>query len=457
MISQPSIQYAVAKDGVSIAYTTIGEGLTAIGMPPLPWSHLKAEWDDPGYRSWFELNAVNKRLVIYDTRGSGLSDRELPRADMDDFLLDVDAVADRMGLEKFALIGVSISGPSAIKYAARNPDRVSHLVLWCSPGRTSDVATPQGDALRVLRDSDWNLYTETIAHAMVAGWGSSDEARRFAALMRASIEPTSPVVTDLMYSHFDVTNEMAEVKCPTLVLQRAEATLPPVSAARYIATRIPNARLAVVEGGALLPWVGDMQEVIRIVDDFLGVSALRSPEAAMHSHDERTHVHGLVTLLFTDIENSTTLTQSLGDATAQAMVRAHNEIVRDALRTHGGREVKHTGDGIMASFSLASTAIEAATAIQRETAAHAAQENATPFRVRVGLNAGEPVSEDGDLFGTAVQLARRVCDQAEPGTILATDVVRQLAAGKGFLFADTGEATLRGFEDPVRLYEVRWQ
>src|SRR5688572_28962297 len=116
-------------------------------MPPIPWSHLQVELEDPGYRGWFEANAANKRLIRYDNRGSGLSDRDLRSFKLDDLLLDIDAVADRLGLEKFVLFGVSLSGPTAISYAARNPDRVSHLVLWCSPGRRADLASPQGEAL----------------------------------------------------------------------------------------------------------------------------------------------------------------------------------------------------------------------------------------------------------------------------------------------------------------------
>jgi adenylate cyclase len=163
----------------------------------------------------------------------------------------------------------------------------------------------------------------------------------------------------------------------------------------------------------------------------------------------------MVTILFTDMEGSTSLTQRLGDAKAQELLRTHNAIVREALKAHSGSEIKHTGDGIMASFASASRALECAIAMQRAFAGHneSAEE---PIGVRVGLNAGEPIAEDEDLFGTAVQLAARICAQAEPGQILAPIVVRELAAGKRFLFADRGEVVLRGFEDPVRLYEVRW-
>ena len=153
------------------------------------------------------------------------------------------------------------------------------------------------------------------------------------------------------------------------------------------------------------------------------------------------------------MESSTALTQRLGDAKAQELVRAHNTIVRDALKTHGGSEIKHTGDGIMASFLTASGALECAIAIQRAVEGQAD----TPLRVRIGLNAGEPVAEEQDLFGASVQLAKRVCDHAEPGQIVASNVVRELAAGKGFLFSDLGDVVPKGLEDPVRLYEVRWR
>jgi adenylate cyclase len=134
-------------------------------------------------------------------------------------------------------------------------------------------------------------------------------------------------------------------------------------------------------------------------------------------------------------------------------VRAHNVIVREALNAHAGNEIKHTGDGIMASFPTASGALDCAVAIQQSVAGHVD----TNLRVHIGLNAGEPVVEESDLFGTAVQLAQRICDSAEAGQILVSNVVRELAAGKRFLFADIGEVVPKGFEEPVRLYEVRWE
>jgi class 3 adenylate cyclase len=157
------------------------------------------------------------------------------------------------------------------------------------------------------------------------------------------------------------------------------------------------------------------------------------------------------------MESSTTITQQLGDAHAQQLVRAHNNIVRDALKAHGGSEIKHTGDGIMATFNSAAGAIECAISIQRGCDTHAVEHPTAPLRMRIGLNAGEPVAEERDLFGAAVQLANRVCTSAGPGQILVSDVVRQLSTGKRFLWSDMGHVPLRGFEDPVRLFEVKWR
>ena len=162
-------------------------------------------------------------------------------------------------------------------------------------------------------------------------------------------------------------------------------------------------------------------------------------------------------ILFTDMEGSTALTQRLGDAGAMALLRVHNTLIRDALHAHNGSEVKHTGDGIMASFVAVSGAVACAIRIQTAFASHNEGGPETPIRVRIGLTAGEPVMENGDLFGAAVQLASRICDCAEPDGILVANVIRELCMGKGFSFADSGERTLRGFEDPVRLYEVRWR
>ena len=166
---------------------------------------------------------------------------------------------------------------------------------------------------------------------------------------------------------------------------------------------------------------------------------------------------GIRTVLFTDVVNSTTLTQSLGDEVALAILGVHDTIVRDALAALGGREVKHTGDGIMASFVSAAGAVRCAVQIQRELDKHSQTYPDRPLKVRVGAAAGEPVEQHNDLFGSTVQLAARLCAHAQPEQILVSSAIAELCIGKGLLFEDLGEVTLKGFGSPVRAHAAAWR
>jgi class 3 adenylate cyclase len=165
---------------------------------------------------------------------------------------------------------------------------------------------------------------------------------------------------------------------------------------------------------------------------------------------------GIRTILFTDIVDSTALTQTLGDDAAMAFLDTHNTVVRNALGGSGGREVKHTGDGIMASFASAAAAVKCATQIQRELTRHAENRRGRPMKVRIGAAAGEPVEHHHDLFGCTVQLAARLCSYASPEQILVSNVIAELCLGKGFSFQDIGEVALRGFDRPIRAHAVVW-
>jgi len=166
---------------------------------------------------------------------------------------------------------------------------------------------------------------------------------------------------------------------------------------------------------------------------------------------------GIRTILFTDVANSTTLTQLIGDEAALAMLGVHDTIVRDALAALGGREVKHTGDGIMASFVSAAGAVRCAIEIQRELDKHAQDNPERPLKVRVGAAAGEPVEQNNDLFGSTVQLAARLCAHAQPEQILVTNAIAELCLGKGLSFEDLGEVSLKGFGHPVRAHAATWR
>jgi class 3 adenylate cyclase/pimeloyl-ACP methyl ester carboxylesterase len=448
---EPRIQYAQTADGVSIAFWTRGKGEPFVCMPNVPWSHVELEWQTPELRRWFERLAEKRTVVRYDNRGSGLSDREVTDYSLDAQVLDLEAVINRLGLETFALMGPLHSGPVAIAYATRHPERVSHLLLWCTYARGPDYygSSPQLQATRVLLDHDWEVYTETVAH-VAYGWSAGEEARRFASFIRRSVSREAVQATREAIETYDVTALLPKVKAPTLVLHRRQFSLPRLEVARRLASQIPDARLVILEGASPAPFLDDTESVLKAIGEFLGVELQAEPAAGSGGQAP-------VTILFTDMEGSTSVTQCHGDAKAQEILRTHNTIIREALNAHGGLEIKHTGDGIMASFASASRAIASAVAMQKGFAAHNEVNPETPIRVRIGLNAGEPVAEEDDLFGTAVQLAARICAHAQPGEILVSNVVRDLAAGKGFLFADQGEVVLRGFEDPLRLYEVGWR
>jgi class 3 adenylate cyclase/pimeloyl-ACP methyl ester carboxylesterase len=447
---EPQVRYATTSDGVAIAYWSIGEG-PAIVMPPPspPFSHITEEWQIPEWRHWYEHLAEHFQIVRYDGRGSGLSDREGIEFSTENSNRDLDAVVDALRLDRFALFAIYWSSLLVLPYAARNQDRVSHLILWCGMARSEDGQTAQTQSLELLRDTSWELFTETLSHT-VFGWSEGERAHRFAEYMRAATTAELCSACWESQDKLDLRPLLSEIHTPTLVMHRRHFALVPLAAARELAGMLPNARLAVLEGNSVAPYVGDIETPMQIIAEFLGAD----PSAFTGIEHQRGQRGAFRTIMFTDIEGSTAATTRLGDAQAQEILRAHNKVVRDALHAHAGTEVKHTGDGIMASFNSATDALEAAIAIQRGMAA---QEGESASNVRIGINAGEPLVEGNDLFGTAVQLASRVCTRAEPQQILVADVVRQLVAGKGFLFADRGDTDLRGFEEPVRLYEVRWR
>jgi class 3 adenylate cyclase len=194
-----------------------------------------------------------------------------------------------------------------------------------------------------------------------------------------------------------------------------------------------------------------------LAEGFLGGVEVNEAGAALVPGATNERDPGIRTVLFTDIADSTTLTQALGDEAALAMLGVHDTIVRDALSASGGREVKHTGDGIMASFISAAGAVRCAIEIQRQLDKHSQENPDRPLKVRVGAAAGEPVEQHNDLFGSTVQLAARLCAHAQPEQILVSNAIAELCIGKGLSFEDVGEVTLKGFDSPVRAHAATWK
>jgi len=439
---EPQVRFCTSADGTRIAYAAYGDRTN----DPLVLSaafgyNQEAAWREPGNRAFYETLGRDRMLISYDRRGVGASQRDVQRLHDEAEVEDLAAVADALNLHHFDVASFHIVG--AI-YAALHPERVRRLVLWepyVLPSEAGFLVNVER-TVEVIR-TNWAIARRALA-SYVFPEGPAEMQRWYSNVLRDGMSPE--VAAGLLESEAAAGSDYREVfsriAAPALVLHSKAGKLVALRSVQEAAACIPNSRLVALEG-----WVGSA-ETAEVVAAFLDEE--RGGRIAVKSTAAPPNV---VAILFTDIADSTALTQRLGDAHAQELVRSHNDIVRKALQQHGGSEIKHTGDGIMASFQSASGALECAMAVQRAITEQADEHLA----VHIGVNAGEPVAEENDLFGTSVQLARRICDAADAGEVLVSDVVRQLAAGKGFEFEERVDAILKGFDEPVRLYGVRWR
>jgi class 3 adenylate cyclase/pimeloyl-ACP methyl ester carboxylesterase len=452
---EPRIQYTTASDGVRIAYYTVGAGEAVVYLPIPPFSNIRMD------EAIGELDRARGRygggrmFIRYDCRGNGMSDRSPADIAAGAYARDLEAVINAAGAERAALVALASSGPIAIEFAARHPERVSKLLLIGAWARHGYI--PQIEALYPLIDVSWESFTETVSH-MIFGWGAGEDARGYAAMIRDAVSAEGARRAFAASLQADVREFLPQVRCPVLVIHLAGSFVDP-AAARELAAGIPGARLVVVDSSYAVDHTPGQSSTFQdAVDEFLGFDR---PTGGEHTHDGadapgHDHETGFRTILFTDIVGSTPLTQRLGDAGAREIIRGHERITRELFRAHGGAEIKQTGDGFMATFGSVTRALDCAIALQRRCE----QRNDgadVALDVRIGINAGEPIAEGGDFFGTPVIIASRIAAQAGAREILVSNVVREIAAGKGFLFADRGETVLRGLEDPVRLYELRWR
>jgi class 3 adenylate cyclase len=436
---EPRIQYAKTEDGVSIAFYTLGEGMPMIAVRTAAVSHLQIEWQSPGMRRTYEALARRTRLVRYDPRGAGLSDRNVADRSIDAHVSDVETVADRLGLERFALLSILQGGPVSIAYAARHPEQVSHLILWCSSHTTTPG--PRADTLFALAEQDWDLWLETVAHVGF-GWSEGEEAHRRAAQLRETLTLDEMRAFGNPIRGFDATELLPQVNAPTLVLHRRGVPFPSVDIAKTLASRIPNARLVLLEGESLAPWVGDMDSVFGAIDDFLGEGDVAAaPELP----------EGMAVLLFADIAESTALTEQLGDSAFRAKARELDTSLRSVIRETGGTPVegKVLGDGVLAVFTSARQAIDCA--LRCEAAGEP-----LGLQLHVGIHAGDVIREGNNVYGGAVNIAARIAAASAPGEVLVSDTVRSLGrTSADVTFDDRGEHTLKGVGEPQRLFAVR--
>lgn len=449
------IRLCTTSDGVRIAYATSGSG------PPLVksanWlSHLEFDWRSPVWRHWIDELSRDHTLVRYDERGCGLSDWIAHDFSIEAWVRDLESVVDTLGLERFPLLGISQGGPVAIAYAVRHPERVTHLVLYGTYARGRAVRAKTQDELdehealliliRLWWGQDDPTFRQIFAQRFIPG-GSDEQQRWFNDLCRVSASAENAARFRRAFGEINVTELLPRVPVPTLVLHAIDDQSVPIDEGRTLAAGIPGARFVPLESTnhILLEDEPAWPRFLEAIRSFLGVAR----------HAVRRDNQSLRTILFTDIEASTAMTRQLGDERARALFRRHEEDVRELVELHGGGEMKHLGDGVMASFQSAVRAVECAVAIQH-AAKRLSVEEGLPFRVRAGVHAGDPIAEGGDLHGISVIAASRTADHATGGEILVSDVVRQLVAGKGFVFAARDSFVPKGFDQPFDVYRVEW-
>ena len=451
---EPRIQYAKTSDGVNIAFTVLGTGTETVVSASNIFGDLHFYKTIPLSRMQFDrLAGRGRRVILYDPRDMGSSEHRDADYSERAQLSDLDAVISRVGLDRFNLYGALHGAHTATAYAVANPERIERLVLSQPFARGADYYTSVPEMAVITSMEPSTPEEEEIGQLsganIITGFSDPALAAQFASAVSSSMSTSETKAFTETMRHRDISSLLPQISSPTLVIftHGFLAALLPLT--REVARLVPDAELIETGGQG-----GSKQDVFKswlgVADTFLrgeqgGEAVTREPSSA--------EPRALRTILFTDIVGHTEMMSRLGDEQGRGVLREHERIVREALAEHGGTEVKTMGDGFMASFGSVTKAVECATALQR---AFADRQSDVPLSVRVGINAGEPIEEDGDLFGATVILASRIAAKADGGEILVADTVRGLCSGKGFLFADRGEFAAKGFEDPVRLFEVRW-
>jgi class 3 adenylate cyclase len=292
-----------------------------------------------------------------------------------------------------------------------------------------------------MRRQDWALYTETLARVLFGDMFPPEVLAGMSSYLRSCVDQRTLITAYETIERYDVTQELQRVDVQTLVVFNQHNKFLAPSSSQRLASTIPQAEFRVLDDITYL-------SLPDLVAEWLG----EEPAKALPGNklpDNR----AVQTILFTDLVGHTEMMRRLGDERGREVLREHERITRDLLKQHGGAEVKTMGDGFMASFGSVTRAMDCAIALQRAFAAHEGE----PLAVRVGLNAGEPIEEDGDLFGSTVIMASRIAAKAGAGEILIPEPLRHLLTGKSYVYADRGETILKGFEDAVRIYEVHWR
>ncbi|MFN8174100.1 MAG: adenylate/guanylate cyclase domain-containing protein [Solirubrobacteraceae bacterium] len=438
----PPTQYARAGE-TSIAYQVVGDGPIDLVLVLGFATHLEVQWEAPPLARLFERLSSFSRLIIFDKRGSGLSDPVSEVPTLEQRIDDVRAVMDAAGSERAALFGISEGGPMSVLFAATHPERASALVLYGAMARTTEAPDyPWGSPADALLESAaefiapyWGREAKGTVELFAPSLADDPAVVEFTARMERSA--ASPAMVQRIFEMFldiDVRAILPTIHVPTLVLHRHGDRVVNWRAGQDLAERIPGARYVELEGIDHLPWAGDADAVLGEVEEFLtGARSTPEPDRV------------LATVMFTDIVGSTERAAEVGDTRWRELLSAHQAAVREDVARFGGREVKMLGDGCLATFDGPARAIRCGRAIA-DSARHLGVE------VRVGLHCGEVELIGEDVGGIAVHIAARVGALAGGGEVLVSSTVKDLVAGSGVRFEDRGTTRLRGVPDEWRLF-----
>src|SRR3954469_19701499 len=439
--SMPDTRFAQNGD-VSIAYQVVGEGPIDVVLVPGFVSHIELQWEEQLFARPLQRLASFARLILFDKREQGLSDRLGRPPTLEESMEDVRAVLDAAGSERAVLFGTSEGGPMAILLAATYPERVSHLVLYGTYARLTrapDYRCGVPDKFienwqRIIHE-DWHRSpgAAVLAPSLV---GDAEGERAWGRFMRGGTSPRGAVSLLGLYQDIDVREALPLVSQPTLILQRRDDDAIRPEQGPHLAKNIPGARYVELPGRDHAFFVGDTDAVLDEVQEFVtGVRPMAHPERV------------LSTVMFTDIVGPTETAAKLGDHDWRALLDRHDAVVRRQIERHGGAAVKSTGDGFLATFSGPARGIDAARSIAEEV-------HGLGIDIRAGLHTGELELRKGDVGGMAVHIGARVAARAGANEVLVSSTVKDLVGGSGIDFADRAAAELKGVPGGWRLCAV---
>ena len=442
----PRTQYARSGD-VYLAYQVVGEGPLDLVFIPGLTHHVELVWENPPQARFFTRLASIGRLLLFDKRGTGMSDR-VAGATLEVRMDDIRAVMDAAGSDRAVVCGLGDGGPLSALFAATYPERTTALVLLNSTPRF--VRSPGLPWLPA--QAEWERRIEET----VRSWGdheaaaerfgrqspsaTEEERRGFARIMRLSVSPGSAAAYLRMSLDVDICDVLPLIRVPTLVMSRTQIEGMDIRSARYMAEHIPRACLVELPGRDFAPQLGDPDRFFAELESFLEEVVEGEPWEA-----EPDRV--LATVLFTDIVDSTARAAELGDRAWRQLLQKHHETVRSQLGRFRGKEMDTAGDGFFATFDGPARAIHCAFAIRESV-------RELDLEVRAGLHSGECELVDGKAGGIAVHIGARVASLAEPGEVLVSSTVKDLVAGSGIEFEDRGEHQLKGISEGWHLFTV---